>query len=101
LCCTLTPRTAPLISASLYDRPALSPTAFSTLPSRDTLAIGYPSALPAWGRTLLFELRQFSVMLFSIAAVSENWYARVAHREAAGHTRHTTTGCYVAGIPSS
>jgi hypothetical protein len=41
---------------------------------------------------LLFELRQFSVKLFSIAAVSENWYARVAHRQAAGHTRHTTIG---------
>jgi hypothetical protein len=39
---------------------------------------------------LLFELRQFSVILFSIAAVSENWYARGAHRQAAGHTRHTT-----------
>jgi hypothetical protein len=39
---------------------------------------------------LLFELRQISVMLFSIAAVSESWYARGAHRQAAGHTRHTT-----------
>jgi hypothetical protein len=43
---------------------------------------------------LLFELRQFSVILFSIAAVSENWYARGAHRQAAGHTRHTTNFCW-------
>ena len=33
-------------------------------PRGDTVAFGYPSALSAWGRTLLFELRQFSIMLF-------------------------------------
>ena len=91
-CVAPSSRAPRLISASLYDRPALSPTAFSTLPSRGYACPRLPFGVACLGSDLPFESRQFSVTL---AAVSEFWYARGASRQAAGHTRHTTIRCWV------
>jgi len=47
----------------------------SRSPRGDTLALGYPSALPAWGRTGPLKRAEVSVKL---DAVSGLWYARGA-----------------------
>ena len=88
-CVAPSSRAPRLVSASLYDQPALSPTAFSTLPSRGYACPRLPFGVACLGSDLPFETRRNSVTL---AAVSETWHARGAFRQAAGHTRHTTIG---------
>ena len=74
-CVAPSSRASRLISDSLYDRPALSPPAFSPRPSRDYSCLRLPFGVACLGSDWPFETRQFSVTL---DAVSETWDARGA-----------------------
>ena len=74
-CVAPSSRAPRLISASLYGRPAFSPTAFSPLPSRGYSCLRLPFGVICLGSDLPFETHEISVTL---DAVSETWYARGA-----------------------